>query len=125
MFITSTFARYIAVGLLNTAVGFSLYAIFIFSGLHYSLAVLLSTIMGVLFNFKTIGKIVFKNSGNHLLLRFIGVYTVTYFLNVMGLRIFDYFKIDMYLAGALILIPLAIISFILHKTFVFRTKGLT
>jgi putative flippase GtrA len=125
MFISSTFARYIAVGLLNTAVGYSLYAIFIFFGLHYSLAVLFSTILGVLFNFKTIGKIVFRNDSNCLLLRFIAVYTVTYILNIMGLRIFDYFNFDMYLAGALILIPLAIISFVLHKTFVFRTKGLT
>jgi putative flippase GtrA len=112
------------VGLLNTAVGYSLYAIFIFFGMHYSLAVLFSTILGVLFNFKTIGKIVFKNSSNHLLLRFVAVYIVTYFINIAGLRICKNFNIDMYLAGALLLVPLAIISFVLHKTFVFHTKGL-
>lgn len=124
MLMTAIFARYIMVGLLNTAVGYALYAAFIFFGLHYSLAVLFSTILGVLFNFKTIGTIVFKNKSNQLLLRFISVYTVTYLINIMGLRVFSFFRFDMYLAGAIILVPLAIISFVLHKTFVFRTQGL-
>jgi len=125
MFKINTFTRYIMVGLLNTAVGYSFFAVFIFFGLHYSLAVLLATILGVLFNFKTIGTIVFKNNSNSLIIRFVAVYILTYFLNVEGLHVLKNFRFDIYLAGALMLAPMSIISFILHKTFVFRTKGLS
>ena len=119
----STFVRYLIVGLFNTAVGYSLYAVFIFFGIHYSLAVLLSTVLGVLVNFKTIGAIVFRNDNSRLIFRFVAVYMLTYILNVMGLRILKQFSFDMYLAGAIMLVPMAIISFMLHNTFVFRTKG--
>lgn len=124
MIMTNTFARYMIVGLLNTAVGYSLYAVFIFFGIHYSLAVLFSTILGVLFNFKTIGTIVFKNDNKKLIFRFVAVYMLTYLLNITGLRLLKYYTFDMYLAGALMLVPMAVISFVLHKTFVFQTKGL-
>lgn len=114
-----TFAVYMLVGVLNTAVGYSLFALFIFLGVHYSLAVLLSTILGVLFNFKSIGRIVFKNSDNRLIGRFISVYVVTYLLNIAGLRLMSSSGMDMYLAGALLLLPMALISFFLHRTLVF------
>lgn len=120
---TTTFARYMIVGLLNTAVGYSLYALFIFFGIHYSLAVLYSTILGVLFNFRTIGTIVFKNDNKKLIFRFVAVYVLTYFLNIIGLRFLKYIRFDMYIAGALLLVPMAVISYVLHKTFVFQTKG--
>ena len=45
---TRTFFTYILVGILNTAVGYGLFALFISFGIHYSLAVLLSTLLGVL-----------------------------------------------------------------------------
>ena len=120
---TNIFARYIIIGLLNTVVGYLLYAVFIFIGLHYSMAVFLSTVLGVLFNFKTIGALVFKNNSNRLIYRFVTVYMLTYLLNVGGLHVLNDFNLNMYLAGAIMLAPMAIISFLLHKTFVFRPKG--
>ena len=45
--------KFILVGILNTAFGYSLFALFIFLNMHYSLAVFLSTVLGVLFNFKS------------------------------------------------------------------------
>ncbi len=114
--------RYLLVGILNTSFGYSLYAIFIFIGLHYSIAVLLSTVIGVIFNFKTIGILVFKSKNNALIVKFILVYVFTYCLNVVFLRILKELNFDMYVAGILLLVPIALISFLLHNSFVFREK---
>ena len=117
------FMTFILVGILNTMFGYAVYAFFIFLHLHYSLAVLLATIIGVLFNFKTIGHFVFKNASNALLYRFVGVYAITYLLNVAGLKGCDLYHINMYLAGFIVAGPVAVVAFVLQRTFVFRRDG--
>jgi putative flippase GtrA len=52
------FARFLLVGVLNTIFGYFLYGTLILIGLDYKLAVLLATILGVLFNFQTTGRLV-------------------------------------------------------------------
>lgn len=116
------FSKFLFVGALNTAFAYTIYSAFLFLGAHYALAAVGSTILGVLFNFKTTGSIVFKNSDNSLLLRFICVYCVTCSLNVAFLRIFSHFKFDMYLAGAILVLPIAIVSYFLMKRFVFAER---
>ena len=120
--IDNRFIKFIIVGVINTLFGYSIYALFILLNFHYSIAALLANIIGVLFNFKTIGKIVFKNYDNALIFKFIGVYIVTYFLNVGFLKILDMFMVDMFLAGAVLVLPMAVISFILNKKFVFKEQ---
>lgn len=119
----SKFIKFILVGILNTAFGYSLFALFIFLNIHYSLAVFLSTVLGVLFNFKTIGKLVFDSHDNSLIFRFIAVYVLLYLINISCLW---FFKIsgfeNMYINGVVLLTPLAVVSFVLNKKFVFRTK---
>ena len=117
----SKFIKFILVGILNTMVGYSLFAFFIFLNIHYSLAVLFSTVLGVLFNFKTIGKIVFDSSDNSLIFKFISVYTIIYLLNISFLWIFRYYGFEnMYINGFVLLAPFAIVSFFLNKKYVFR-----
>ena len=117
------FIRFILVGILNTMVGYGLFALFIYLGLHYSLAVLFSTILGVLFNFKSIGKLVFNSNNNERIYHFISVYILLYLLNVSGLWGLSSIGMEnMYVAGAILLAPLAIISFILNKNFVFNQE---
>lgn len=115
------FIKFILVGILNTAFGYSLFALFIFLNMHYSLAVFLSTVLGILFNFKTIGKLVFDSHDNSLIFRFIVVYVLLYLINISCLW---FFKIsgfeNMYINGFVLLIPLALLSFILNKKFVFK-----
>lgn len=60
------FVKFLFVGGINTAVGYGLFAFFLFLKFHYALAVLFATIVGICFNFKTTGSIVFKNSDNKL-----------------------------------------------------------
>ena len=110
------------VGGINTLFGYSAFALFIFMGVHYALASFLSTVLGVLFNFKTTGVLVFQNKDNGLLFRFFGVYSVVYVCNVLMLKVLGEVGVDMYMAGAVVIVPLAILSFVLNKLFVFEVK---
>lgn len=114
--------KFLIVGGLNTLVGYSLFAIFLYLNLHYTVAVLFATVIGVVFNFFTIGKFVFANNEAQLLFRFVGVYVVVYLLNISGLWFFEHIKFDLYIGGAVLVLPLALISFFLNKYFVFTSK---
>lgn len=112
--------RFFFVSGLNTFFGYGLFALLVFIGLVYPIALLVATIAGILFNFKTIGIIVFKNHDNLLIFRFFGVYGITYLFNLGGLALFKYFEINIYLAGAILLIPVGLLAFLLNKVFVFN-----
>jgi putative flippase GtrA len=113
-------ARFIAVGLLNTLVGYSLYALFLYCNLSYPLALLLATILGVLFNFQSIGRLVFKTYRNNLIWKFIGVYVVTFCINLLLIKVMTQLGLNAYYAGALALLPCTVISYLLNKFFVFK-----
>ena len=113
------FGRFILVGLLNTAFGYGAYALFLYVGMHFAWASLLATVLGILFNFFTTGRIVFRNTNYRRIGRFFLVYGVVYLFNVMGLAIFDHLRIDLYLAGLLLIPPAAVIGYLLNRRFVF------
>lgn len=112
--------RFLVVGGVNTIFGYAVFAGLILLHLHYVIAALLAQICGVLFNFKTTGTLVFKNKNNRLIFRFIGVYAFTYLLNIGLLKIFDIYGMKSLIAGAIILIPVALISYTLNKKLVFE-----
>jgi len=118
--IDKRFIKFLFVGGLNTIFGYGLFAFFIFLHLNYIVAITLGTFIAILFNFKTTGLIVFKNNDNKLILKFFGVYLVVYFLNVVGLWIFNQFDISNYIAGAVLVFPVAIVSFLLMRKIVFK-----
>lgn len=111
---------FLFVGGVNTVFGYSCFALFIYLGLHYAIAAALSTSLGVLFNFNTTGRIVFKNSKHHLIFKFIGVYVFLYCLNVIAIKLLQAISTNYYLTGFITVIPLAILAFILNKYLVFR-----
>lgn len=116
------FVTFLFVGVLNTLVGYLLYVFFVWVGCNYIFAPLFSTILGVLFNFKTIGVIVFKSHNNRLLGKFFGVYGIVYVCNVLGLKCLDKVGVtNMYIAGAILVLPLALLGFCLNKKWVFKS----
>ncbi|MGE4266594.1 MAG: GtrA family protein [Deferribacterales bacterium] len=118
------FIVFLIVGVLNTVFGYGLFALFIFFGLHYTLAVLFSTVLGVLFNFKTIGTIVFRDGSNRLITKFVSVYAFLYVLNISGLKLLDMAgTTNKYISGGILLLPLAMLSFLLNKKFVFNRNS--
>lgn len=68
------FVRFLGVGVINTAIGYALFSAFILSGAMPLAAVAASTALGALFNFGSIGVIVFASKDVTLLPRFLGVY---------------------------------------------------
>lgn len=110
------------VGTLNTIFGYCIFALFVFLGVHYTLAVLLATFFGVLFNFKTLGRIVFKSSNNRLIIKFFMVYSVLYCINVSLIKELLLLSINTYISGFFATIVCAILSYLLNKNFVFKTK---
>jgi putative flippase GtrA len=113
------FVRFLLVGVLNTAFGYGVFALCILLNLHYSIAALLSAICGILFNFKTTGRLVFGNRDNSLLLRFFGVYGVTYVLGVLCLRVSTAYQWNVLIMAAVLMPPMAVVSYTLSRVFVF------
>jgi len=114
--------KFILIGGLNTLFGYSCYALFIYIGMRYPLALLLSTCIGVLFNFKTIGRFVFARTNNNYFLKFVTVYGGIYFFNMILIKFLESFTNNFYLAGLVAMVPAAIIAFILNKFIVFRDR---
>jgi len=105
---------------LNTLFGYGLFAGLIFIGLPYVLATLVAQILGILFNFKTYGVLVFKNSDNSRIFRFIGIYILTYIINISFMFLFrKLWGLNDYEIGAILAIPMGLLGFVLNKRFVF------
>lgn len=119
------FIRFLLVGAVNTAVGYALFAAFILLGLHYGIATALATVLGVLWNFQTIGRVVFASRDRSLLLRFASVYAVSYVLNVAILRAFEATRVHVLVVQAALVLPMAALAFTLHRRFVFRREGVS
>lgn len=117
----ANFLKFLAVGVLNTANGYLIFAAFLYSGLHYSLAALFANILVVVFNFKTYGRLVFNSRNNKLIFRFVSVYIFIYFLNIVCLKIFSLLSLNLYVCSMILAIPFAFISFFINSRCVFRS----
>lgn len=112
--------RFLIVSVLNTAFGYGLFALLIYLGLAFPFALFISTVIGIFFNFNTIGVFVFKNRNNYLIFKFLGVYAITYLCNLGSMAILQYFSVNIYLSGAILVIPFGLLAFLLNKIFVFN-----
>ena len=118
------FIRFLLVGGLNTAFGYSVFALLFLAGVHYAAAAFFSTVLGVLFNFRTTGSLVFQSRDDRLLLRFILVYAITYVVGVATLKAAKGAGVPILLAAAVQLLPMSLLAYGLQRTLVFRgTRG--
>lgn len=114
------FIRFLFVGVINTIFGYSVYSILLLFGLHFTLASFLSTIAGILFNFKSIGKFVFRNTNNSLIIKFFMVYVIAYLVNISLISLVNLFTANDYFSGAVCILPTSILSYFLNKKFVYK-----
>lgn len=122
---TRHFLRFLIVGFINTVFGYIAFSLLLYSGLHYAVASFFSACAGILFNFNTTGRIVFKNSNHRLLVRFFQVYALLYLINLALLKLMVIFAINLYLGSAVIVLPMAFLSYVLNKKFVFNSHTAT
>lgn len=113
------FVRFLAVGVLNTAFGYGVFAGLAWSGLPYPVAIAVATIAGVAFNFFSTGRLVFGQGGAHRLPRFAAVYAVVYCVNVAAVAGLLQLGLNVYIANALLVLPLALLAYGLQRRFVF------
>jgi len=117
-------ARFIAVGLLNTVVGYAIYGILILLNVPYLAALLVSTIAGVIFNYFSIGRLVFKSRGGRVVfVKFIAAYGVVYCINAVALEVLiKHFQFNPYIGQALCVPLSVIISWLLMNYWVYKKE---
>jgi len=105
------FARFLVVGVMNTGVGYGLYAAMIALGLAPQPALALSFALGVLWNFATHSGLVFGGRGLARILPYCGAYGAIYLMNALALHFMLQVGLSAYLAQALLVLPMAVVSF--------------
>lgn len=116
------FFKFLLVGGLNTLFGYALFTALVAAGLSVEIAMGLGTVGGIFFNFKTTGSLVFASRDNALLWRFVANYALLYLLNWGALKFLMGQGLGVYPASALLVLPMAAVSFVSSKTFVFRSQ---
>jgi len=117
------FFRFVAIGVVNTAFSYSIYAFFVFIGFNYAIANLLALLLGILFSFKTQGRFVFRNSDNRLFWRFFLSWAAIYLVTISVIGQFIAYGIDAYASGALALPFSTALSYLSQKYFVFHAPA--
>lgn len=107
------FARFLAVGVLNTAFGYALYALLIWFGLAPQPALALSFAIGVMWNYLTHARLVFDQSGYRRVMPYAGAYGLIYLINAVALQATLAAGLSPLAAQALLVLPMAALAFIL------------
>ena len=116
------FVMFLIAGGVNTLFYYAVYASLLFFGLPYPAAVVLANCCGIVFNFNTFGRFVFKNFDKRLFLRFVAVYAVLIVVGIAGIRLLLACGVpDAYFAGALMVVPTAALSYLLNRDVVFKS----
>lgn len=118
----STFLRYLFIGGINTLFSYAVYALGLYFGLNYQLANLLALILGIISSFILQGRIVFKNTDKRLFLQFLFFWFILYSFNIFFIGVIINFGFNPYEAGAIALVPIVLISFVIQKTIIFRLR---
>ena len=108
VFYSREYVRFLLVGMLNTAFGYGIYAILVFSGFFYHYALPVATVLGVCFNYITHGKLSFGKFRKDSLPRYVLIYFLLYLINAMLLEFFVQQTHNPYLAQ-LMSLPIRVI----------------
>ena len=118
-FATHRFLRFLVVGSLNTAVGYGFFYIALLTMPTTFIALCVSTLVAIAFNFVSTGTVVFGSRDPRRIVRFCGVYAVVFAYNAIGLSSLEAAGIAPALAGLLLLPGAVTISYLLNSSFVF------
>lgn len=119
----SKLARFLAVGAANTAFGYTAFAVVYILSDKPNTALIAATIIGILFNFFTTGRIVFGSKTWRKFVPFCAAYGVSYMVNLLLLNSMLSFGVPALVAQA-ISIPLTIaVSYTINLNIVFRASS--
>ncbi len=115
------FFRFIIVGMLNTVFSYSLYAVLVLLGLGFRAALTTLTIITIIFNFVTYGRLVFHDKRKRIILKFLCVYALLYGINERLLTLLVAHHVGAIVAQGLLLPFIVVISFTFNRRWVFRS----
>ena len=114
--------KFILIGVLNTFFGYIVFALLSLVNLIYPVALALSMVIGIFFNFYTTGKFVFRSINFFRFHFFIFVYLFVYLLNIIFMTLLLNLGIKDLIAYAIIIFPSAILTFFMLKKYVYISK---
>ena len=118
--LANRFSMFLAIGLLNAALGYAIYAIGIAANAAPTAALAIATVIGAAFNYASTGFVVFNNRSLDRLPHFVAAYAVTYVLNASALVGLIAIGLGPAIAQLVLLPFVAVLSFSLFRTYVFR-----
>lgn len=113
------FIRFLIAGAVNTLFGFAVYSACIVAGLPLWLALMIGITTGTAFNFFTTGGYVFRQLALARVPRFLLCYALIYAVNLQMLQWVTKLLSDKILSQAVLVLPIAIFSYLLMARFVF------
>lgn len=115
------FLRFLVVGVLNTAVGYGLFAaVYLATGRH-RVAIVIATVLGVVFNFFSTGRLVFGSRRLRAFVPFVLGYVVTCGLNILLVDGLLLAGVSPVLGQLVALPPVVLLSYQINHRLVFRT----
>ena len=110
------FIKFILVGGVNTLFGLLAYIFFLkIVGVDKAVALLATYVVGIIFNFFSIGLGVFKNIKLRFFLPFVGNYIVLYVINYLLLDYLVTMGLSAILGQTILVLPMALMSFAILK----------
>ena len=114
--------RYYQAGIINTAFGYGLYALFVSLGLNMYLAQIVAHLLGMAFNYVTYSRHAFHDSDVSKA-RFVASYAVNYLLGLGALWAISQLISSPYLAGFIAVGIVSLINYFVLKNWVFTPRA--
>lgn len=117
------FARFLLVGAFNTSFSYGVYAAALWVGLHYVPANLLAMCLGTVLGFLSQGSLVFGSRDARRFGRFLVAWAAIWAVNATLIHLLvRWGELNAYLAGAIAMLPVVVLSFLVQKHFVFPPR---
>lgn len=111
--------RFIVAGVLNTFFGYAVYSLAIILGAAAWMALLTGMLLGTIFNFFTTGGYAFRQLSKERYPRFVACYLLVYGVNLLLIEALSLWISNKLVSQALLLLPLAVLSYVLMSRLVF------
>jgi putative flippase GtrA len=114
--------RYYQAGVINTAFGYGLFALFVWTGMHMYAAQIVAHVLGVVFNYFTYSRYAFAGQPGSRA-RFALSYMANYFLSLGALALTAIVVSSPYVAGLIATVAVSLINYFVLKRLVFAEKA--
>jgi putative flippase GtrA len=113
--------RFVAVGAVNTLFGYGIFFLTYEVTDNTTLSLVVSTLLGIIFNFYSTGIVVFHGTDFYRIWPFMAVYATVFLCNIAGLHVCYHLSVSPLFGQAALLPVITTLSYLLNRTFVFSS----